>query len=182
MEVVSRSDAQRSVDAILTAARDVLARDAAAGLTTIAERAGVHRATLYRHFPTREDLIADLHEAYLADAAAAILETNVEADDLWAELEAVTRRIYEVSLSWRAFAWAPQYSAKTRAAQPELVEVLTALFAALQAQGLARQNLSVQELRVTWGATVQFLAARIDEGDTTLDRVVDYVLRLIGPG
>jgi AcrR family transcriptional regulator len=182
MEVVARSDAQRSIDAILTAARDVLAQDAAAGLTTIAERAGVHRATLYRHFPTREDLIAELHEAYLADAAAAVLETDAEADDLWAELEAATRRIYEVHISWRAYAWAPPYSAQTRAQQPELVALLSTLFGGLQRQGLVRQNLSVLELCVAWGAPVQFLAARVDEGDWTLDGVVDYTLRLIGPG
>ena len=61
------------------------------------------------------------------------------------------------------------------------MDVLSALFRALRSQGLVRRHMSVHELCITWGAPVQFLAARVDEGDWTLDGVVDYVLRLIGP-
>lgn len=177
----ARTDAQRSADAILNAARDVLARDPSAGLGVIAERAGVHRATVYRHFPTREALVDGLYAAYLEDLAAGIRKTDLDADDLWPELEGVTRRIYEVTLAWRAYAWAPHYSAATRAAQPELAAIMSTLMGALQMQGRLRQDLSVRELAVTWGAPIQFLAARIAEGDTTVDRIVDYVLRLLSP-
>lgn len=181
MAGVPRADARRSVDAILTAARDVLSEDSGAGLTVIAERADVHRATVYRHFPTREALIRSLHEAYLDDAGFAVLETNLEADDLLAEIEALIRRVYAVNLAWRAYAWAPPYSAETRARRSDLTDVTIALFGAAQREGLLRQDLSIPELLVTWGAPILFLAARVDDGASTLDEVVSYTLRLLTP-
>ena len=53
-----RADAQRNYDAIVQAALDVFAEQGTQGsLDDIATRAGVGNATLYRRFPTREDLL-----------------------------------------------------------------------------------------------------------------------------
>lgn len=53
-----RADARRNYDALLVAAADVFAADGPeASLDKIARRAGVGNATLYRHFPTRRDLL-----------------------------------------------------------------------------------------------------------------------------
>ena len=53
---------QRTHDRILAAARKLLAESGPAGLTysVLAERAGVTRQTLYRHWPTRDALLVDL--------------------------------------------------------------------------------------------------------------------------
>ncbi|MBX5441901.1 MAG: TetR/AcrR family transcriptional regulator [Solirubrobacteraceae bacterium] len=52
-----RADARRNYDALLSAARDVFATEGAqAPLEEIARRADVGIATLYRNFPTRQDL------------------------------------------------------------------------------------------------------------------------------
>lgn len=53
-----RADAQRNHDCIIAAAIEVFtARGMDASLDEIAARAGVGPGTLYRHFPTREDLV-----------------------------------------------------------------------------------------------------------------------------
>ena len=53
-----RADAQRNRAALLTAALEAFQeRGSAASLEDIARRAGVGVGTLYRHFPTRQDLI-----------------------------------------------------------------------------------------------------------------------------
>ena len=53
-----RADAQRNYDAIVLAALDVFVEQGTQGsLDEIATRAGVANATLYRRFPTREDLL-----------------------------------------------------------------------------------------------------------------------------
>src|SRR5258708_39204591 len=53
-----RADAQRNYDAIVRTALDVFAEQGTQGsLDDIATRAGVANATLYRRFPTRDDLL-----------------------------------------------------------------------------------------------------------------------------
>lgn len=52
-----RADAQRSIDAIVGAAREVLGERPAASMEEIAAAAGVTRQTVYAHFPSRDALI-----------------------------------------------------------------------------------------------------------------------------
>ncbi|WP_236795061.1 TetR/AcrR family transcriptional regulator [Amycolatopsis sp. GM8] len=71
-----RADAQRNIDALLTAARTVFARDGVdAHVKVIADEAGVGVATLYRHFPKRSDLVLAVlsHEVTECIAAAPVL-------------------------------------------------------------------------------------------------------------
>jgi AcrR family transcriptional regulator len=81
-----RSDAQRSVDAILTAARTVLGQRPDASMEDIATTAGVTRQTVYAHFPSRDALIAALIRAAGAETLSAIdaarLDTAPPADAL----------------------------------------------------------------------------------------------------
>jgi len=178
-----RADARRNVDAILVAARDVLAENSNAELATIAARAGVHRVTLYRHFRSREALVEALQLAAVDDALAVALTTNLGADDLLQEVETLIRRLYEVSLTWRSYGWALGYSSGTaeRRRRQDLGEVTVALFRAAQQQGLLRQDLSEGELLVTWGAPSIYLSGLIADGHWTLDEVVDYTMRLLKP-
>lgn len=54
-----KRDPERTREAILEAAREVLAQDGKEGLSVavVAQRAGVNRGTAYQHFQTREQLI-----------------------------------------------------------------------------------------------------------------------------
>jgi len=64
-----RADAQRNRSAILAAAREVFEADGVfASLDAIALRAGVGNATLYRNFPTRDDLLAAVIEGFFVQA------------------------------------------------------------------------------------------------------------------
>ena len=66
-----RADAQRNRDAILAAARATFEEQGVmASLDGIAVRAGVGNATLYRNFPTRDDLLAAVMAANLASMIA----------------------------------------------------------------------------------------------------------------
>jgi AcrR family transcriptional regulator len=65
-----RSDADRSVQAVRQAALEALASDPDASMAEIARRAGVVRATIYAHFPTRESLL----DAVMDDATAQVAE------------------------------------------------------------------------------------------------------------
>ena len=87
---LKRSDARRNRDAILAAALESLTESPDASLNAIAKRAGVANATLYRHFPTREDLVLATyqHEVEgLVGAADSLLQERAPIDALhtWVE-------------------------------------------------------------------------------------------------
>jgi AcrR family transcriptional regulator len=67
-----RSDAQRNRERILEVARQAFSRAGAnASLDDIARKAGVGPGTLYRHFPTREELLAAVYRSGMEKLAAA---------------------------------------------------------------------------------------------------------------
>jgi AcrR family transcriptional regulator len=87
---LKRSDARRNRDAILAAALVALTESPDASLNAIAKRAGVANATLYRHFPTREELVLATYQrevGQLVDAAEVLLREQVPIDALrsWVE-------------------------------------------------------------------------------------------------
>ena len=67
-----RADAQRNRARILEAAKKEFTRSGAnASLEEIAKKAGVGPGTLYRHFPTREDLLVAVYRSEMEKLAAA---------------------------------------------------------------------------------------------------------------
>ena len=83
-----RADAELNRSRILDAARESLAESGDASMQSIAKRAGIGQGTLYRHFPTREALVLEVHRhdvAELVDAAPALLAEHPprEALRLW---------------------------------------------------------------------------------------------------
>src|ERR1700723_824088 len=67
-----RADAQRNRERILGVAKQEFTRVAAtASLEDISKKAGVGPGTLYRHFPTREDLLVAVYRSEMEKLAAA---------------------------------------------------------------------------------------------------------------
>jgi AcrR family transcriptional regulator len=154
-----KRDPQRTREAILEAAREVLAQDGKEGLSVaqVATRAGVNRGTAYQHFQTREQLIEataswvsdKLYRAVFGDPELAkdqpVESINVEAVN--AQLVAFAMEnpalgriwLFEVLSSrrpandpfWRQYESNFARFAKTNLAQPGIdVEVLSVLFIA----------------------------------------------------
>ena len=84
-ETPLRADAQRNRDQILAAAEAVfLERGARVSLEDVAKRAGVGIGTLYRRFPTREDLLAATFSARFLAFAETARSLGDEMDPLGA--------------------------------------------------------------------------------------------------
>lgn len=74
-----RADATQNRERILAAARDALVDAKDLRLNAVARAAGVGQGTLYRHFPSREHLLAEVYRHdvdTLVSAAPALLERH----------------------------------------------------------------------------------------------------------
>jgi len=90
-----RADAERSVARILDAAVDALADNPDSSMAEIAGRARVARATVYVHFPTRDELIAAVTERAMSEVIVAIEAADPQRDDS----DIALRRV--VAETWR---------------------------------------------------------------------------------
>ncbi|GAA4708987.1 TetR/AcrR family transcriptional regulator [Pedococcus ginsenosidimutans] len=82
-----RADAQRNLERLLLAAREVLRESGAeASLEEIARRAGVGIGTLYRRFPTRLSLLEAVYREDV-DSLGAQAQRLVEDEEPWVALE-----------------------------------------------------------------------------------------------
>ena len=80
-EKPERQDVVRNRAALLSAARSVFEeRGIEAPLQLVAEAAGLSRASLARHFPTRASLVAALWEADVEEIEALAVEASAEPD------------------------------------------------------------------------------------------------------
>ena len=90
-----RADAERSITAIINAAVEALASDPDASMAAIARRAGVVRATIYMHFPTRESLL----DAVMAEATGRVAEAIRNAEPGRGEPKEALERV--ILATWR---------------------------------------------------------------------------------
>lgn len=88
-----RVDAERNRRVLLEVAAGALARDPDASLGEVARLAGLTRATLYRHFGSREKLVDALRDDALGSAAEAVAAARVDEGTAVEALRRVTAAI-----------------------------------------------------------------------------------------
>jgi AcrR family transcriptional regulator len=89
-----RSDAQLNRERILRAARELVREPGELKLNAVAKACGIGQGTLYRHFPTREDLLIEVYRQEvdeLVAAAARLLADHPPLDALAAWFDRVAR-------------------------------------------------------------------------------------------
>lgn len=94
-----RADARRNRERLLATAREIFAeRGTGAPLDEIARRAGIGNATMYRHFPTRHELIIAVYADEVAELCArgdALLAAGPPGDALMEWLRAFVAHVSE---------------------------------------------------------------------------------------
>ena len=122
-----RADAERSVERILDAALDALVRDPEASMSDVARGAGVARATIYVHFPTRERLIEAVTERAIAEVTRAMVAAEPGRDD---PAQALARLL---TIAWRELGrFHALVSINVRQPRADLRELHRPVFAILQ--------------------------------------------------
>jgi AcrR family transcriptional regulator len=149
-----RADARRNYEKLVTAARETFAEDGiGASLEEVARRAEVGIGTLYRHFPTRQDLF----DAVYLEEVQAFCRSSDELVDLpaWDAFVGWAERLVAYVSTKRALAEALNHDSEMfqtgRAAVEESGE--RSLARAVEA-GVARAGLSFDDvLRMVAGIT-----------------------------
>jgi AcrR family transcriptional regulator len=147
-----RSDAERNRQRLVEAARAVFAETGlSAPLEDIADRAGVGIATLYRRFPTREDLIAATYEAMLSSFAETI-EAAVEAPDAWGAFTGCLERMCAMQAENRGFSRVMTMnlplSAEVARLRDRAGDAIRILIKRAQEQGALREDFVVEDVVV----------------------------------
>ncbi|SDN72993.1 TetR/AcrR family transcriptional regulator [Actinacidiphila guanduensis] len=149
-----RADATENRARIIEAARAALA----AGpqelkLNAVARQAGVGQGTLYRHFPTREDLLAEVYRQdvdELVAAAPQLLERHppVEALARWFDRLVGYARVKRGVLTAVTAGAAQDLAAGSHG---PIGDAVTALLAAGQAEGTIRPDVDARDVIVLIG-------------------------------
>ena len=186
-----RADARRNRDAILNAARQVFAEEGlGAPLDRIAKLADVGRATLYRRFPTREDLVHAIFQDNL-DALQAVADEAGAAPDAFftifdAAVEQQRDNLGFIELFTRPPAPdQPGTDGMRLAKQVRLpwVELIRAPLACAQAAGLVRADLQPEDtsaILLMTGALTAALRGGVDPEERR-QRILRLLLDSIDP-
>lgn len=146
-----RVDAQRNIVSLLEAAKTVFAQSGVdAPVRDIAEQAGVGVGTLYRHFPTRSQLIAAVFRRELeacANAAEQLAAEQSPADALACWMQRFSAFVAtKRGLAAALHSGDPAYEELYGLFEKQIVPALTGLLDAAVSSGEIRDELSPEDL------------------------------------
>jgi AcrR family transcriptional regulator len=180
-EKALRVDAERNRGRVLAAAREVFAEQGLrAPMSEVARRAGVGIATLFRRFPTRDDLIT----AAFADKMKAYGEAIDEAladPDAWRGFRTYIERVCRMQADDRGFTDVVTVVFPTaKAFEAERDRVGTAfaeLIARAKATGRLRPDFAHQDMIMILMANAGVIAATTEAAQDTWQRLVGYLIQ-----
>lgn len=176
-----RADARRNRERVLVAARAVFAEHGIdAPMATVARRAGVGVATLYRHFPTRDALVRGAY-AQQMDTYARTLTEALAAPDPWQGFQQLVETVCALQREERGFPAAflaafPDAPAQHERSRQQAERGLTTLVRRAQAAGALRADFHPSDLAVVLLAHCGLVAALPDD-DAASRRLVAYLLQ-----
>lgn len=179
-QIARRADAARNIDSILESAIHVFALDPSAGMSEVAAHAGVGRATLYRHFPSRDDLMAAIRAQAAQEAVAAVDGCTLDEGSSVECIESIVRAVIELGDRYRFLSnWRSDAHREPR-------ERVSAALAAAVERGQRRGEIT-RSVPVGWAvlAIRSLMLAALDqlsEGETNEREAERLVTRLVAQG
>jgi AcrR family transcriptional regulator len=176
-----RRDAERNRSRILAAARTVFAGEGlGASMASVAREAGVGIATIFRHFPAKEDLVAavfaDRMDAY-ADAAAAALADP----DPWHGLTGYIQTVCAMQAADYGFAGILTMTFPTarglEKSRDEAYRAVVELIGRAKAAGRLRDDFTPEDLVLLYMATAGVISATEAHAPGAWRRVVAQMIQ-----
>ncbi|MBP2479197.1 AcrR family transcriptional regulator [Crossiella equi] len=172
-----RADAADNRARIIEIAKEVVASSAELKLNAVAKQAGVGQGTLYRHFPTREALLAEVYRHEVEELVAAAPDLLAEYDPVtalgrWFDRVAAYARVKRgVFAALEAGVW---QELAAHSIGP-IGDTLTTLLAAGKAAGTLRPDVDARDIILLLGCLTRLTE---DEWDAR----AHHLLRLILDG
>jgi AcrR family transcriptional regulator len=147
-----RADARRNREKILTAAAAAFAQSGIeAQVEDIARRAGVGVGTVYRHFPTKDALVAAMAEEHFSRLSGAIEKALEERGEPWDVFVATiwnsaSEAVADIA-SCEIMAGHPSAVGAVAAGRERLSAATAKLIARAQASGAMRADATVEDIR-----------------------------------
>ena len=178
-----RADAERTAQAILEAAEQVLSEDPAASVEQIAEKAGVARTTVHRRFATREALIEALAASAVGQIEQAVAAARPRTAPPLVALHQGTANLLGVKLAWRFAVTQIAPGSPAARIQQRVIAEGDLILQRLQQAGLIRADVDLLWARRVHHGLID-AAISPDETETDPDllaaRIVDTLLHGIG--
>ena len=141
-----RRDARDNREAILAAARDLFADSADVAMVQVARRAGVGQATLYRNFPSRGALAAEILDESVDRIVAMAAEHAGQADAFFVLLRGLIDNmvnLYGVAVLARRDA---ETDSHLQAGRQRIRELLKEPLCDAKAAGTLRRDVSIDDV------------------------------------
>jgi AcrR family transcriptional regulator len=176
---VRRADADRNRRRILdVAARLFRARGIGVSTSSLAARTGLGSATIYRHFPSRDDLLLALHEDAARTYEQVVARALTEHDPMHG-LERLLRTTAAMRADTRGCAeeFADAFPELLAAHESRMRAASVRLFHAAQRTGRVRAGVTAEDLTLVSGAVDGVLASRPADPRVAVQRALTLVLQ-----
>ena len=170
-----RADAERNERHIVEAAGAVLWRQPSATIGEIALASGLGRATIYRHFPTRDDLLRDIARHGFEQTVQALRDARPEEGTA---VEALQRMIEATVQPGNACMLVLNQLPEPVASHEEKAELHAPIAAALMrgvASGELREDLDIGWTLRTIGALYELAMQELAAGNVTREEAVQLM-------
>ena len=171
-----RADARRNRAALVDAAREVMGRRGLdAPLDEIASAAGLGNATLYRHFPTRRDLVQAVFADQMTRYAAAVERALAEPDP-WLGLSGYVTEICALQAENRALADLVTSAEHTDDTRPVAVAHLHELLDRARTAGVLRADFALEDVVLVLLANAGVVRRTAEHAPAASPRLVALLL------
>jgi AcrR family transcriptional regulator len=177
-----RVDARRNLDGIVVAAAELLAKRPRASMQDVAAAAGVHRATVHRHFQVRDDLLVAVRD-HVWELCLVDMRTAAEdlSEDPGGALERLIRGQLVIQDHFRISRYVPVVDDRTAPERPSRLSAVAGIFAHAQEAGVARTDLEPAELAIVLAGLVQTVLPEIAQGRMDIARAASLCRRVVAP-
>jgi AcrR family transcriptional regulator len=177
-----RADAERNMELVLITGARLLADDPSVSISSIAAAAGVDRRTVYRRFPSRDQLLAAVYDARYDAVEEAVATARLQEAPVATALHRYVEGVIAVNRRWPVENTRMLAEESIRERRQRLIDEVDIFLSRATHEGLLRPNLPPNWVATLLPVLMFHAAEQLTElsAPQAADVVVDTLLRGVG--